>query len=180
MWRTISYVLRVAYNIIHLPILSLLNGGRVKFSWVQKISPKAHLSLDKKGKIILSERCLLEEGTHVRAGKNSCIQFGEKVYFNRNCTITSHNSISIGDFTTVGPNTCIYDHDHDFRGNRGFISAPVKIGKNVWIGANVTILKGVTIGDNAVIGAGCVIRKNIPESTVAVMQNNLIIKEIKQ
>ena len=31
---------------------------------------------------------------------------------------------------------------------------PVTIGRNVWVGANVSILPGVTIGDNCVIGAG--------------------------
>lgn len=46
--------------------------------------------------------------------------------------------------------------------------APIHIGKNVWIGANVTVLPGVTIGDNAVIGAGAVVTKDIPDGAVAV------------
>ena len=44
---------------------------------------------------------------------------------------------------------------------------PVKIGKNCWIGANVTICPGVTIGDNSVIGAGSVVLQDIPENSVA-------------
>ena len=46
-------------------------------------------------------------------------------------------------------------------------SANVKIGNNVFAGANSTILPGVKIGDGAVIGAGAVVVKDIPEGAVA-------------
>lgn len=35
--------------------------------------------------------------------------------------------------------------------------APITIGRNVWIGANVTILKGVTVGDDAIVAAASVV-----------------------
>lgn len=35
----------------------------------------------------------------------------------------------------------------------------IKIGDNVWVGANVTILKGAMIGDNCVISTGSVVKK---------------------
>ena len=38
----------------------------------------------------------------------------------------------------------------------------VLIGKDAWIGANVTILKGISIGDGAIIGANAVVTRNIP------------------
>ena len=44
---------------------------------------------------------------------------------------------------------------------------PVKIGKNVWIGAHATILPGVTIGDNAIIAAGAVVTKDVEKNAVA-------------
>ena len=46
-------------------------------------------------------------------------------------------------------------------------TAPVIIGKNVWIGGGTIILPGVTIGDNTVIGAGSVVTKDIPADTIA-------------
>ncbi len=39
---------------------------------------------------------------------------------------------------------------------------PIKIGNDVWIGANVIILDGVTIGDGAIIAAGAVVTKDVP------------------
>ena len=41
-----------------------------------------------------------------------------------------------------------------------------RIGKNVWIGANVTILKDSVIGDNCVVGAGSVVKGKYRENTV--------------
>ena len=43
---------------------------------------------------------------------------------------------------------------------------PVRIKRNVWIGANATILPGVTIGENAVVGAGSVVTKDVPDNAV--------------
>ena len=44
--------------------------------------------------------------------------------------------------------------------------APVVIGDNVWIGANVTILPGVTIGDYVVVAAGAVVTKDVPSGVL--------------
>jgi acetyltransferase-like isoleucine patch superfamily enzyme len=42
----------------------------------------------------------------------------------------------------------------------------IKIGNDVWIGANVIILDGVTIGDGAIIGAGAVVTKDVPPYSI--------------
>jgi acetyltransferase-like isoleucine patch superfamily enzyme len=44
----------------------------------------------------------------------------------------------------------------------------VRIGNDVWIGANCTITAGVTIGDGSIIGAGSVVTKDIPSGVIAV------------
>jgi acetyltransferase-like isoleucine patch superfamily enzyme len=48
----------------------------------------------------------------------------------------------------------------------GIKSSPVKIGDDVFIGANALILKGVTIGDRAIVGAGSVVARDAPEDEV--------------
>ena len=54
------------------------------------------------------------------------------------------------------------------------------MGKDCWIGSDVTILKGVTSGDNTIIGAGCLVRKDIPTNSVVYNDGNLIVKEIRK
>ena len=44
----------------------------------------------------------------------------------------------------------------------------VKIGNNVFVGADALILPGVTIGDNVIIGARTIINKNIDFNSVVV------------
>jgi maltose O-acetyltransferase len=48
------------------------------------------------------------------------------------------------------------------------MSAPTRLGNEVWLGPNVVVLKGVTIGDCAVVGAGNVVPKDIPPDVRAV------------
>ena len=45
-------------------------------------------------------------------------------------------------------------------------SAPIIIGKNVWIGSDARICKGVTIGDGAIIAANAVVTKSCPPNCI--------------
>ena len=113
--------------------------------------------------LILKHRCSL------RLRKGSVLNIGKNVSFNNNCTLTCRGKISIGDDTNIGPNCAIFDHDHDYRSSDrkgNFKVGSITIGKNVWIGANVTILKDSVIGDNCVVGAGSVVKGKYRENTV--------------
>ena len=115
---------------------------------------------------------------HVDYGCN--IYFGNNCEVNMNCTFLDDNKIIIGDNVLIAPNAQIYTAYHPthyldrftISENETFNfcktqTAPVIIGKNVWIGGGTIILPGVTIGDNTVIGAGSVVTKDIPADTIA-------------
>lgn len=54
-------------------------------------------------------------------------------------------------------------------------NSKVRIGNDVWIGANAVILPGVTVGDGAVIAAGAVVTKDVkPYSIVGGVPAKLI------
>jgi acetyltransferase-like isoleucine patch superfamily enzyme len=179
MWRKFSWGFMVIYNVIRMPLLYLFNNGKIKFDILEIISPKARLKVGNGGSIKLGRKCNFEEGTLIRSTLGE-IKIGDGVYINRNCNLIARESIIIENGVTIGPNVCIYDHDHNFSGNKTshYRTAPIVIGKNVWIGANVIILKGVTIGDGSVIGAGTVISKNVPANTLIVAKSELVIKTI--
>ena len=46
------------------------------------------------------------------------------------------------------------------------VTAPIHIGRNVWIGAGAMILPGVTIGENAIIAAGAVVNRDVPANMI--------------
>ena len=96
-------------------------------------------------------------------------------FFNNDCSINSLCRIDIGENSIFGESVKIYDHDHVISEDGvpdkyKFISAPVMIGANCWIGSNVIILKGVTIADNVVVGAGALVRENISDPGVYVSE----------
>lgn len=64
------------------------------------------------------------------------------------------------------------------RGN--VIPKAIKIGKNVWVGANATICQGVEIGDGAVIAAGTVVTKNVAKNTVVAGVPARFIKNVEE
>ena len=94
------------------------------------------------------------------------ISVGQRVYINRFTMIDASERIEIGANTMIGPHCYITDHDHggahdELIAQQPLISAPVTIGKNVWIGAGAIVLKGVSIGDNAIVAAGSVVTKPV-------------------
>lgn len=104
-----------------------------------------------------------------------------------NCVFLDCNTISIGDYSGIGPGVHIYTVFHPvvpeerLAENSSFwksLTAPVNIGKNVWIGGGSIILPGVSIGDGTTIGAGSVVTHDIPSRCVAVGNPCRVIKNI--
>lgn len=58
------------------------------------------------------------------------------------------------------------DHSLEPSKRKGMYPAPIRLGKNVWVGAHATVLKGVTVGDDAVIAAGAVVTKDVPAGAI--------------
>lgn len=177
--RNLLNRIRRIKNIVRFGYLHLVSHGRLVAMKNQYSSGRSMYKMFG-GSIFLGQRCCIEEGTLLQTS-NGHIQLGTDVYINRNCTIVSHENIIIGEHTTIGPNVCIYDHDHNYRAPElGVISTPVVIGKGVWIGAGSIILRGTKIGDNCVIAAGSVVKGEIPAATVVVCKHEMIIKPIKK
>ena len=111
-------------------------------------------------------------------GKN--ITIGKNVFINSGCHFQDQGGITIGDGTLIGHNVVLatINHDLDPKKERKNHYAPIKIGKNVWIGSNATVLPGVTIGNWAVVAAGAVVTKDVPDMTVVGGVPAKIIKTI--
>ena len=99
------------------------------------------------------------------------VSFGKNVYANFGLTLVDDTHIYVGDNCMFGPNVVVATAGHPIlpalREQGLQYNAPVRIGKNCWIGAGARVMPGVTIGDNSVIGAGSVVTRDIPSNVVA-------------
>ncbi|MHB0886334.1 MAG: acyltransferase [Bacillota bacterium] len=71
--------------------------------------------------------------------------------------------ITVGDNSIIGYNSVILAHEYLIDHYR---TGPVRIGRNVVIGANCTVLPGVTIGDGAVVSAMSLVNRDVPPGAV--------------
>lgn len=97
------------------------------------------------------------------------ITVGTRVFINQGCHFMDMGGITIGDDVMIGPNVNLVSAGHPVdpsERRNGIVTAPITIGKNVWIGAAATILQGVMIGDDAVIAAGAVVTRDVPSATM--------------
>lgn len=121
--------------------------------------------------------CRNFENFHVSSGK---VILHDGVFINNSCSFNCMERIEIGAGTMMGEGVRFYDHDHIYTAETiekwQWTTAPIRVGRDCWIGSNVTILKGVTIGDNTIIGAGCLIRNDIPSNSVVYNDGNLCVK----
>ena len=107
---------------------------------------------------------------------------GEGTFFNHNIYLMDCAEIRFGKKVFVGPNCGFYTAIHPFdveKRNEGFeMAKPIRIGNNVWIGADVSVLPGVTIGNNCIIGAKSLVSTDIPDNVLAFGNPCRVIREI--
>jgi len=146
-------------------------GARFRVSWRFGIEKDVVLHLDKGSSFSVGRNVYVTRLTNIEGYDDSVISIGDDVFVNKNVTIVSRYSVSIGSHCQLGPNICIYDHNHEYKKKtalrkQGYYGEPIVIGKNVWIGAGCFIGSGVKIGDNCVIAANTIVIKDIPSNTL--------------
>jgi acetyltransferase-like isoleucine patch superfamily enzyme len=112
---------------------------------------------------------------------------GDRVFIGYNAILSAAKSIRIGDDTMLAGNVKIFDNiSHPLSPRRRLAhesfsldeSAPVVIGRNVWIGDGAVIMRGVTIGDNSIVAASAVVTRSVPPNTLVAGNPAVIKKEI--
>ena len=152
---------------------------KVKISGFSCIEKGVDIKVFKGASLTIGRYCNFRKNTYLSVTSDAVLCLGDNVFVNRNVNIVAHDKIKIGTGVTIGPNVCIFDHDHDKCHRGSFVTSPIEIGDNVWIGAGAIILKGVSIGENAIIAAGSMVISDIPSNSVLIQnrQNTIIKKE---
>jgi acetyltransferase-like isoleucine patch superfamily enzyme len=149
---------------------------------------KRKLSIKGPGKVIIGDNVYVDGTSHSvtpwTSHKEAQITIGNNVFLN-GTRFGCAKKIEIGD-NCILADCRILDTDFhsvrpDKRNDPEFIeSAPIIIGKNVWIALGCVILRGVRIGDNSTISAQSVVYKDVPENSVYGGNPAVFIKNISE
>lgn len=132
--------------------LGLPRGGKPVY-----LGRGVRLMVEPGGRMELGAGAYIDDRSRLQVGSGARMRVGDHVYMNTNVRAVAAQSIDIGGHTMLGPNVCVYDHDHEFDADGvhgGLKAAPVRIGERCWIGANALVTRGVTISDRILAGGG--------------------------
>lgn len=103
---------------------------------------------------------------HSEFGKN--LHLGTNVFINLGCRFQDTGGITIGDGTLIGHGSTLTTLNHaiDPARRADMTPSPIRIGRNVWLGAGVTVLPGISIGNGSIVGAGSVVTRDVPPDTI--------------
>lgn len=135
-----------------------------------KIHADASVDASRSPGVRLGDKVTLNRYAYVQGG-NGGVRLGDRVEVNNFCIVNGTGGVDIGDDTLIGPGVRIISYQHGYaRGatirSQPVDAKPIRVGRDVWLGANSIILAGVTVGDGAVVAAGAVVREDVPPYAV--------------
>jgi serine acetyltransferase len=123
------------------------------------------------GDLIVGARVILAAGCTIEVGPRGRLVIGDDVFIGRYSVIRAHELIEIAERCNIAEHCTIRDQDHqinpDLRlGETDAVSAPVRLERNVWVGAGARLLRGARVGEGSVVAANAVVRGEFPARTI--------------
>lgn len=165
--KKLIFILKQRRNGNRISFTTYLKGyERIKLGCGCKIHADASVDASRSPGVILGDKVTLNRYAYIQGG-NGGVRLGDRVEINNFTIVNGTGGVDIGDDTLIGPGARIisYQHRHARAAtirSQPVDTRPIRIGRDVWIGANAVILAGVTIGDGAVVAAGAVVREDVP------------------
>lgn len=167
-------------------------GVGVRIVNPQYISLGDHVQINDGATLIARGEGGIEIGNHVyikervildTEGQDGYIKTGNHVYIGTGTTLFGHKGLEIGDQCLLAQNITITPYSHIFEDpnatiwSQGGHSKKVTIGRDCYLGMNVTVLYSADIGEGSVVGSGTVVVKPLPPYSVAVGNPARIIRK---
>ena len=128
------------------------------------IAPEAAIFGEPGRGIVLGDRCAVA----AQAFLHGPLTLGDDVSINAGARLDGgRKGIVVGAGTRIASGAALYAFDHGLKPDRPLKDQPVRsrgirVGVDVWIGANAGITDGVSIGDHAVVAMGAVVTRDVP------------------
>lgn len=128
------------------------------------IAPEAHLFGEPGRGLVIGRRCAIA----AEAFLHGPITLGDEVSINARASLDGGRAgITVGEGSRIATGATLYAFDHGIAPDHPMRHQPVdsrgiRIGRDVWIGAQAGVTDGVTIGDHAVVAMGAVVTRDVP------------------
>ena len=142
----------------------------VQIDFKTTIGKNCSISCCDSGRLVL-KNAFIGDQTHLFVDDRALIEIKDS-FINRNCVLVAKESITIDSGCAIAEMVVIRDQNHILDPSNAqhpfenYEIAPIKIGKNVWIGAKASILKGTTLEDYTIIAASAVVNTTVPSKQV--------------
>lgn len=149
-------------------------GGRLRLPHGGKpvyLGRGVRIMVEPGGRLELGAGVYVDDWSRLQIGPKARLRVGAGTYMNTNVRITAMQDVTIGERCQVGPNVCVFDHDHVFDDDGvhpELVTSPISIGARCWLGANALVTGGVTIADRTLVGGGAVVTRSLTEPGVYV------------
>ncbi len=99
------------------------------------------------------------------------LTFEGPALLSQGCTVHCDEAVTIGSHAALGEYVTVADSSHRHDGPADWFlhhvdTAPVVIGRRVWIAAKATVTRGTTLGDASVVGAGSTVCRDVAPGDV--------------
>jgi len=128
------------------------------------VAPDADLVAEPGRRIVAGPRCAFASGVFVHGP----VVLGTDVSLNPQVTVEGGTAgIEIGDGTRIATGARLFAFDHGIAPDRPVRDQPtrsrgIRVGCDVWIGANAGLTDGISVGDHAVVAMGAVVTHDVP------------------
>lgn len=148
------------------PLVSLIGflRFRARVSWRAEVELTPNLQLGRGTTISSFTKIKTADGV---------VRTGSECGFATGCFVAPGSAgIELGDHVVCGPNVAIIGCNYRYAAlevpfdQQGTSSVGVRIGRNVWIGANSTILDGSVLGENTVVVANSLVNRRFPPNVI--------------
>lgn len=132
------------------------------------LAPSARLFAEPSRGIVVGARASIGAEAFVHGP----VVLGDDVSLNARVSLDGGRAgIEIGRATRIATGVVVYAFDHGIAAGVPIRDQPVRsrgvrIGEDVWIGANAGVTDGVVVGDGAVIAMGAVVTRDVPAGAI--------------
>jgi len=153
---------------------ALATGNHIEFQGMVFTGKRVELrARPGHGRLVIGPWCWIGNDNKLRSHEGQ-VTLGAKVVIGRDNVINSYLDIEVGDAAILADWIYVCDFDHRIAEldrpikDQGIVTAPTRVGGDVWIGEKASVLRGVDIGQGAVIASHCLVNKDVPPFAITV------------